>query len=439
MKLLIDPDFQSLIPPLSEEELAGLTRNIQTNGCQDSIKIWNGTIVDGHNRYAICSEHEIEFKTTDMDFGDKDDAKIWIIERQFDRRNLNAYQRGKLALVLKPLIADKAHDNKVESGKTHGVGQEKVSPTLAEPIDTREEVAKAAQVSHGTLSKIEKIEEKATPEQKEQLDAGEVSVNKVYTEIQKIEKKSLVQKSEDGEVLTPQQERMVDKFKRLGELEEQGVYIGSIWSFEKRADYAGDGSFHGNAAPQVVENAVLLFSSKGDTVLDPMAGSGTTLEVCKVLDRECIAMDLTPQRPDILEANASDLPLDDDSVDFIFWHPPYWNMVKYSDDERDLSNVEWPEFLRLCHNVLVECQRVLRLGKKIVILSGDKIQNGNYFPISRMLANNAERIGLIDCGSIVKPGYNTTSQIVKGKTIWAELAYTNNIKVEHDIISVFRK
>lgn len=254
-------------------------------------------------------------------------------------------------------------------------------------------------------------------------------------------RKPLLQAAADGDDLTPQQARMVPKFQRLAELEEQGIYIGSVWSFGRRAAYAGNGDYHGNSIPQIVENAVLLFTQPGDLVVDPMAGSGTTVDVCEALDRRCIAFDIQPDnaKGNIRWGDARNLPFTEGEVDFVFWHPPYWNMVIYSRYDGDLSATTWEGFLEGSRKALQELYRILKPNGRMVILSGDKVQEGVFYPVSRKLADMAESVGFVDCGVAIKTTINSTSQVLKGKTIWAELAYTNNLKVEHDTISIFGK
>jgi len=109
--LKIDPEFQSLIPPLSEDEHSQLQQNIATEGCRDAIKIWRGIIVDGHNRYGICQKLGLPFGIQNMRFGSKDAAKEWIIDNQLGRRNLAAAALIDLALqkveLMKPGTFDK--------------------------------------------------------------------------------------------------------------------------------------------------------------------------------------------------------------------------------------------------------------------------------------------------------------------------------------------
>ena len=76
--LKTDPDFQSLIPPLSQEAYEELELNIVCNGCREPIKVWGDYIIDGHKRYKICHEYEIEFNTEEILLKSREDAISWI-------------------------------------------------------------------------------------------------------------------------------------------------------------------------------------------------------------------------------------------------------------------------------------------------------------------------------------------------------------------------
>lgn len=94
MKILeIEPEFQSLIPPLRDEEYQQLADSLIDEGCRDTLVVWGDVIVDGHNRYAICRDLDIDFKTINKDFRSDDDAKLWIIKNQLGRRNLTDADR----------------------------------------------------------------------------------------------------------------------------------------------------------------------------------------------------------------------------------------------------------------------------------------------------------------------------------------------------------
>jgi len=98
MEIKTDPEFQDLIPKISNEEFKGLEESIINEGCRDSLVLWDNILLDGHNRYEICTRHEIPFKTIIKCFDDRDQAKLWIICNQLGRRNLApeqiSYLRG---------------------------------------------------------------------------------------------------------------------------------------------------------------------------------------------------------------------------------------------------------------------------------------------------------------------------------------------------------
>ena len=85
-ELRIDPELRDLIPPLSDEERKMLENSILRDGCDTPLIVWNGTIVDGHNRYEICTKHGIPFDTAEMDFPDRDAVMLWMIDQQRGRR-----------------------------------------------------------------------------------------------------------------------------------------------------------------------------------------------------------------------------------------------------------------------------------------------------------------------------------------------------------------
>ena len=97
-KLQIDPEFRDKIPPLTEAEFQQLRENILADGeVYEPIAVWNGTIVDGHNRWRIIQEHpEIPYKVKEMDFADKWAAFEWMYRNQLGRRNLTEQQREVL-------------------------------------------------------------------------------------------------------------------------------------------------------------------------------------------------------------------------------------------------------------------------------------------------------------------------------------------------------
>ena len=190
MDIKVDSEFKSLIPPLTDEEYDGLRDSILSEGCRDALVLWGDTLIDGHNRYEICEKHGVPFKTIQKDFDSRDAVIEWIILNQFGRRNLPAYERARLALRLKSYFAEKAKANQFRGANQYTVS---LCPNLDKPIDTKKELAKIAGLSHGTIAKVEKIEKVATPELKEQLRSGTLSIDQAYQTVRREEKKQEVQ------------------------------------------------------------------------------------------------------------------------------------------------------------------------------------------------------------------------------------------------------
>lgn len=172
----IDDEFKNLIPPLADDEFQQLEENILRDGIQDSLKTWRGILIDGHNRYQIAQKHGLPFKVTEMEFADRDAVKMWIVQNQFGRRNVNRFSRGELALKLEPSIAAQAKANQVRKSADF------VSSTLTvqTPIDTRTELAKIAGVSTGTMTKIKYLVEHAADEIKIALRADKLTINSAF-------------------------------------------------------------------------------------------------------------------------------------------------------------------------------------------------------------------------------------------------------------------
>lgn len=227
------------------------------------------------------------------------------------------------------------------------------------------------------------------------------------------------------------------KFEKLYGLEEQGLELSTVWNFGSRKHGFGSHVFHGNCIPQVVEQCILRYSKKGDIILDSMSGSGTTLDMAKKLKRKCLAFDINPTRSDIKKSDSANLPLKDNSVDMIFIHLPYWNMVKYSTDKEDLSRKSLEEFYTKLDDIFKELKRVLRSEGHICVLIGDKIKNGKNIPLC-FETYNLMRNHFSYKDYAVKITKNSHSVINKGRVVLAELAWNNLLKPTHDLLFVFR-
>ena len=209
----IKQEFKDLIPPLTKEEFKQLENNCMTEGIREKILTWNGFIIDGHNRYEIATRWDLDFETENKHFDNEEAVKEWMILNQFGRRNLSNYQRSVLALELEDVFSKKAKENQ---GKRNDIKQISAE---SKPIETRKELSKVASVSHDTIAKVKKIQEKAPEEVKAKLRTGEVSINAAYKEIKKEEKKAEKENERDRLAEIGKNKKIEIDF-RLGDFEE---------------------------------------------------------------------------------------------------------------------------------------------------------------------------------------------------------------------------
>jgi DNA modification methylase len=183
-------ELESLIPPLSNEEFKQLERNILEEGIRDPLVTWNGILVDGHNRYRIAQEHDINYVTVEKEFADMNAVKVWMINNQFGRRNLISYVRTVLALRLKEIYSDIAKENK-KGGQGGILLPQTFGEANKKENETNYKIGKIADVSSETIRKVEKIEATASPEIKAKANTGQISINEAYKEIKKEENEQL--------------------------------------------------------------------------------------------------------------------------------------------------------------------------------------------------------------------------------------------------------
>ena len=169
------------------------------------------------------------------------------------------------------------------------------------------------------------------------------------------------------------------------------------WSFPKRGDWAThDAKWRGNWSPYIPRNILLRYSQEGDLVLDQFAGGGTTLVEAKLLNRNIIGVDVNDvaiarcrEKVDfehegadgkvyIHKGDARHLDfIPDNSIDLICTHPPYANIIEYSEGiAEDISHCNVKDFLIQMKPVAAECFRTLKRGKFCAILMGDTRQKG---------------------------------------------------------------
>lgn len=162
------------------------------------------------------------------------------------------------------------------------------------------------------------------------------------------------------------------------------VQTTTMWDFPSQhygAETQGDQEYTGVTPSYVIWNLLQRYTKPSETVLDPMCGSGTTLDVCKDLKRTGVGFDISPQRADVKKADARQLPLKNDSIDFVFVDPPYSTHVKYSGDPQCIGELDAREggYYEAMEEVIAELYRVLKDDKYLALYVSDSFTKGKAF------------------------------------------------------------
>lgn len=188
---------------MQPKEYADLEANILADGCKDSLVVWNGVLIDGHNRLAICQKHALPFKVTEWEFKSESEAELWILKNQLGRRNLTDDQRAMLAdeaaeleskLVVKERAKQAVAVREAKAGRKEPILSANASNKI-EKQDTRAKSAKRAGVSERRMKKARAVR-KADPELAKKVVSGEVTLAKAAATVAKAEKRNHVKTQE---------------------------------------------------------------------------------------------------------------------------------------------------------------------------------------------------------------------------------------------------
>jgi len=176
--IILDNEFQDLLPALDGETYGLLEENILANGCRDPLVLWDGILIDGYNRYRICMEHDISFDTVDKEFDSRAEVLIWIVSNQISRRNLSPVQLSFFRGV------HYRADKQIQGANNQFVQLSEKRQNDVFQGSTTKRLALKYQVSPKTIERdarfaagIEAIGE-ASPEAKRKILSGEVAVNR---------------------------------------------------------------------------------------------------------------------------------------------------------------------------------------------------------------------------------------------------------------------
>lgn len=201
-ELKIDIELENLLPKLEEEKYNLLEEDIKKNGCINPIIVWKGTIVDGHHRYKICKENNIEFKIKEMQFENKQEAMIWAWTTQKARRNVDDGTLFKIAEKFRSYYEEKAKENMLATQNNNKASAFQKSE---KQVNTTKELAKTAGVSTDTMNKVIQVQKHAPEPIKKAVENNIISINKGYELTKKVKDIPEEQKMSKAEELVEEQ------------------------------------------------------------------------------------------------------------------------------------------------------------------------------------------------------------------------------------------
>jgi DNA modification methylase len=202
----------------------------------------------------------------------------------------------------------------------------------------------------------------------------------------------------------------------------------TFWDFPRQSygiTKKGNNKYSGVTPALVIFNLIWRYTEIGDLVVDPMCGSGTTIDVCNEEKREVLGLDICPPafRKDEIQSDARSIPLRDACADMVFIDSPYGDNIKYNKRQGCLCNIssEKDEFYEELEKIMVESHRILKKGKVIAWLIGDQWLKNEFTPVGLKVYDHLKKhFKPIDIISVSRRGQSSNTRI------WYNRARRNN-------------
>jgi len=248
--------------------------------------------------------------------------------------------------------------------------------------------------------------------------------------------------------------------------EYQDIITDSLWILDKR-DRSGahNANYWGNFVPQIPNQFLRRYTKRGEWILDPFLGSGTTLIECRRLARNGIGVELLPEvvelanknislepnkynvKTEIINANSIELDFKLElkkrgiqSVQFLIMHPPYWDIIRFSKNANDLSNAKsLEEFLKMFGRVVDNTYDVLDKNRYFAVVIGDKYSQGEWIPLGFYTMNEVLK-RKYKLKSIIVKNFEETKGKMNQKELWRYRALVGGFYIfKHEYIFLFKK
>ena len=248
--------------------------------------------------------------------------------------------------------------------------------------------------------------------------------------------------------------------------EYEDIITDSLWILDKR-DTSGVhlGWYWGNFIPQIPHQMMLRYTKKGEWVLDTFVGSGTTLIECKQLGRNGIGIELNQRVAqkakelidkeynrykvitEVITGDSRTINIKEvlekhriNQVQLLIMHPPYHDIIKFSKDEKDLSNAKnIKEFLKMFGEVVDNATPFLEKGRYFTLVIGDKYSNGEWIPLGFYSMNEVLKRGYL-LKSIIVKNFEETRGKRNQKELWRYRALVGGFYIfKHEYIMLFKK